>query len=97
MDRCFMLQTPETDHAIDSGEDVFKQIFIVNRTLPSSITSIPLKICFCLENGTIDYNISRYNYSQHIFPGQQVNVSVVIVGQMDGLVPGSVNATTTYT
>ncbi len=95
VDRCFMLQTPETDHAIDSGEDVFKQIFRVDETLPSSITSIPLKICFCLEN-RIDCNISSYNYSQHIFPGQQVNVSVVIVGQMDGLVPGSVNATTTH-
>ncbi len=99
VDHCYMKAVPKS-YPIGKGIEIFNEIFKVNKSIPSSVSSIPLKVCFCLANGNISCTDSLHEnkhltyHSPEIYPGQQVNIPVIIVGQLNGFVPGSVYAST---
>ena len=70
----------------------FESIFKVQNTddNPSAISSDPYKVCLCDENKPL---CSDQNYL-HIYkyPGALFQVQAVVVGQMDGIIPGVVLA-----
>ena len=59
----------------------------------SYITSNPLRVCFCTNDSSkMVKNCSEFVRHYTIYPGGMLSVSLVVVGQMNGAVPGIVIA-----
>ena len=58
----------------------------------SKISSNPIKVCACNTSGLPDCKINTHVYGSVVYPGSIVSLSVVVVGQRDGTVPGIVVA-----
>ena len=74
----------------NSSGDVFDLLFHIedgNKT--SSISSDPFRICLC-ENNHPD--CSKSNSTLLVYPGEAFQVSVVAVGQRNGIVPAAVRS-----
>ena len=70
----------------------FESIFKVLNTDddPSAISSNPYKVCLCSDNKPL---CSDQNYLHiYTYPGALFQVQAVVVGQMDGIIPGVVLA-----
>ena len=67
--------------------DLFSMTFDYSaQTGPSVISSEPTDVCFCDDNNTI--NCSQTQLTMTAYPGEEINISVVTVGQRDGVAPG---------
>ena len=72
---------------INTYYNYFKMTFNYSaQTGPSVISSEPTDVCFCDDNNTI--NCSQTQLKMTVYPGQEINISVVTVGQRDGIAPG---------
>ena len=72
---------------------VFYSIFKVSENGPkdySAVSSDPVKVCFCSPFNYPNCSLRHYSHGKEIYPGQTINISVVVVGQLDGTVPGTV-------
>ena len=67
----------------------FPSLFDIRQEGLSVISSQPYKTCLC-ENDTP--NCSRTELTKSLYPGDTIAVSAVVVGQMNGTVPGVVHA-----
>ena len=67
----------------------FSSLFDIRQEGPSVISSQPYGACLC-ENDMPNCNITEL--TKHIYPGDTFEVSAVVVGQMNGTVPGVVRA-----
>ena len=69
----------------------FTQLFHIPRNISdlSPIASSPRTVCFCTENHTINCSAETMLYRLAVYPGENITVNVVIVGQLDGTIPGS--------
>ena len=56
------------------------------QTGPSVISSEPTDVCFCYDNNTI--NCSQTQLTMTAYPGEEINIYVVTVGQLNGVAPG---------
>ena len=70
---------------------VFFNVFNVTPNDPSSISSNPLRVCFCYPNST-EKNCHLTHLEHSIYPGGVFTVALVVVGQRNGTVPGVVVA-----
>ena len=69
------------------GSECFNVTFDYSaQTGPSVISSEPTDVCFCNDNNTI--NCSQTQLTMAAYPGEEINISVVTVGQLNGVVPG---------
>ena len=68
--------------------EVFNTLFDISPLNNHSISSNPIKVCFCKES-VPDCSVT-HNNSGSIYPGGTLSLSLVIVGQKDGIVPGIV-------
>ena len=77
-----------------TNSDIFYQIFNVSKNIGkvfSAVSSDPDKICSCSMKPAFQYNCTTsFNYKIPVYPGQKIFIPVVIVGQLNGTVPGSV-------
>ena len=98
IDYCYMIDDPK--HKANHSSDLFTKLFnIVSNTInPLSVTSSPLAVCLCDENGklfcdmhSLPQNISKLT-NLTVYRGEKFHVKVAIVGQQNGLVPGTVHA-----
>ena len=70
---------------------IFNQVFdYTSQHGLSVIASHPLVVCFCNSRGFPECEVQTIE--RDIFPGESFNVSTVVGGQRDGVVPGSVVA-----
>ena len=76
---CLIFNTPIINY-FDATFDYSSQ------TGPSVISSEPTDVCFCDDNNTI--NCSQTQLTMTAYPGEEINISVVTVGQLNGVVPG---------
>ena len=85
LDYCFILSVSR------SNENFKNQLHIPQNGFqnPSSISSNPQQVCF--QNSSHEYNCSKENHTL-IYPGQTVECSVRVAGQVYGSVPGTVTA-----
>ena len=92
IEHCYMIDSPK--HKANRSTDIYDAVFNVpkNEDLPSSVTSSPHHICFCLKNNTPNCSVTSYKYHQPIFPGESISVYAVLVGQYNGAVPGTIQA-----
>ena len=73
--------------------DAFYRIFEVKKNVDghySTVSSDPIKVCVCDSRKHYNCSKTEYVYPTKVYPGQEINVFVVLVGQLDGTVPGSV-------
>ena len=69
------------------GSECFNKTFDYStQTGPSVISSEPTDVCFCDENNTI--NCSQTQLTMTAYHGEEFNISVVTVGQENGVAPG---------
>ena len=80
--------------AYSSGE-VFDKIVHIeddNTTSRQCISSVPFHICPCNCNNSDSYSASNYT----VYPGETFQVSVLAVGQRNGIVPSTVRSIIQY-
>ncbi len=79
----------------------FRSIFKLNgRDGPdgpdlSSITSDPQMGCFCSNNLGVNCTQKAITYPWRVYPGEYISIFIVVVGQLNGTVPGSLKVNTT--
>ena len=86
VDLCFMTDSPERNQAPLTSLKVYETVFNISNGL-SSVTSEPRHICFC-KHGVM--SCDRNNRAIAAYPGQEFVIKAVIVGQLNGSVPGVV-------
>ena len=94
IDRCFMyapLAWKKYWRFMTNVKAFFDKLFHISPNNSLSVTSNPSGVCFCNGNHTLDCNKKKYELVK--FPGETFQVSMVIVGQLNGIVPGKVLAT----
>ena len=83
---CYLFGIKETN-----STRFFFNIFNITPNDPSSISSNPLRVCFCHPNSQ-EKNCSLTQLEYNIYPGGILTVRLVVVGQRNGTVPGVVVA-----
>ena len=83
--------TVEDCHIPGVDHDIFFDLFHFNYSEndTSYIASDPLEICFC-ENERPECSIITHEANESIYSGESYNISLVVVGQYNGTVPGEV-------
>ena len=83
IDTCYLLFTNHLSYGIY----IFNKTFdYSSQTGPSVISSEPTDVCFCDDNNTV--NCSQTQLTMTAYPGGEINISVVTVGQFNGVSPG---------
>ena len=93
VDYCYMIENSAHDAPANKSLAVFYEIFNIHPNgsgLPY-ITSPPDHVCICINNSA-NCDISDYNYPISVYPGQMFNIEIILVGQLNGSVPGLVDA-----
>jgi len=91
VEHCYVFGVRGTDY---SSQDVFHGIFnvpIITAQDLSPVSSIPTKVCFCNASKLPDCVTTHKEFN--VYPGEKVSVSVVAVGEGEGVVPAVVVAT----
>ena len=70
--------------------NIFRVIFNVSKSSSSWIASPPQRVCLC-HNSTVDCDTHTLTNNER-FPGETFQIEAVLVGQLNGLVPGDVQA-----
>ena len=81
-------------YAKDNKTHVFDDLFEIKSATEndtSKVSSSPFNVCFC-TNKTPDCNKTAMFFDKHVYPGGLLSISVVVVGQRSGTVPGLVLA-----
>ena len=82
IDKCLLFRTNLT-----AGSESFNKTFDYSaQTGPSVISSEPTDVCFCDDNNTI--NCSQTQLTMTAYAGEEIDISVVTVGQRNGVAPG---------
>ena len=72
------------------GEEMFNSVFEVQNNSPSSISSVPYRVCFCQQNSPKSYCLN--SMEKTVFPGQEFTVSAATVGNHRGISPAAVQS-----
>ena len=80
--KCILFSSDQT-----YGSECFDKTFDYStQTGPSVISSEPTDVCFCDDNNTINCSLTQLMMTA--YPGEEINISVVTVGQQNGTAPG---------
>ena len=93
IDYCYMIDDPK--YKAKRSTEIFKMLFNVpnNTVNPWSIASSPLTVCLCNKDEILCGQKLPHNLTyRHVFRGERFKVNAVLVGQQNGLVPGTVHA-----
>ena len=89
--KCLLFRSNKT-----YGSEHFNETFDYStQTGPSVISSEPTDVCFCDDNNTI--NCSQTQLTMKAYPGEEINISVVTVGQLNGVAPAILQIHNTFT
>ena len=77
-----------------SGPQIFTDIFHITHSTTdlSYISSNPTDLCFCDGDNMMTPNCNITTFNATVFPGKTFNLSVLVVGQKNGAVPGDILA-----
>ena len=97
IDFCYIMDSPFHNVSLHEGDSVeaYHLFFTVQPNKPYSVTSPQRHICLCYgnDNETMERNCSNNHFPRNsVYPGELFNPSVAVVGQLDGIVPGTVYA-----
>ena len=91
IDNCLLLTETNVWSIVSNSSELFDTVAIFNDTknTNSVISSKPARACFCYNNIT-DCHLDRVN--EIAYPGQNITIPVVTVGQRYGHSPGTLKA-----
>ena len=97
IDFCYMIESSTNKEHINDIQ-VYTAIFhdikpniSIDDNMMSSVTSMPRRVCLYQKNNTVNCNSTKLQLQKnHFYPGEKFKIPVVIVGQLNGLVPGTV-------
>ena len=94
IDYCYIIDSPE--HKPFSSTKMYNLLFTVpnNDKYLSSIASPPRRVCLC--HNKKPNCTSMPCHSLQVFPGETFSLEVVLVGQYNGTVPGTVQASLSH-
>ena len=98
IDYCYLMNSPYHNVSQHIGDSVeaFQQLFHYYPNNSLSVTSPQRRVCLCHEandNETMPYDCSaNQSIPGSFYPGEPFNFSAVVVGQLNGIVPGTVYA-----
>ena len=76
-----------------TGLATFKQIFHYNKSDPSVVSSDPVGVCFCsVGTNSLKPDCQNKRFQVTVYPGELFHLPVVLVGQVDGTVPGVIHS-----
>ena len=81
-----------SDLSFNVSHNIFYKIFHVQHNSYghfSTVTSDPIRVCICDEYDTYNCTVRKHKNRTAVYPGQTIYVRVVLVGQLDGTVPGT--------
>lgn len=86
---CYLLDSPYHNITANKSKPVFNKIFTIesNNSL-SNVSSPPQKVCYCNKTPRCDVQLEPIS----VYPGQSFSLSVAVVGQLNGIVPGTIVA-----
>lgn len=84
VDYCYMIDSPDKNQAPNTSLEVYREVFNVSN---HTVASPPRRICFC-KNKAMHCEKNNTNVSS--YPGERFTVEAVLVGQLNGPVPGVV-------
>ena len=96
IDFCYFINSPYHNISVHEGESeaVYKKFFSIKPDEIYSVTSPQRQVCLCNKNinGSITLKCpnERTDKSVEVYPGEPFNISVAVVGQLQGIVPGTV-------
>ena len=90
VDFCYFVEV--TDYQYTNSSWVFHLVFNITHSPldMSSVSSAPQGVCFCFNSSKV---CGTKNLELSALPGKTFTVSAIVVGQMNGAVPGDVTAT----
>ena len=91
---CFIVESPKhniNDPPVQNSIEVFKKVFDIdlNAYKTTSIKSHQRRVCLCNDT-TMTRNCSLRSPQHQLYPGGSFNITVAVVGQLNGTVPGTV-------
>ena len=87
---CFLLDSPLHEGQANKSKPVFEKVFKITPELPSSNASPPLRVCTCNLSNETQWCFPPKDIKQ--YPGETFTLPLVVVGQYNGTVPGTVEA-----
>lgn len=94
VDDCYLIESSTHEREANQSLPVFREIFDIHPAAKEGytyVTSPPNKVCICINDIPI-CNQSEYTLPKSIFPGQSFNLTVILVGLLNGSIPGYVDA-----
>ena len=94
IDFCYIMDSPFHNVSLHEGDSVeaYHQFFTVEPNEPYSVTSPQRHVCLCYENETMEYNCLNNHFIESVYPGESFQLPIAVVGQLNGIVPGTVYA-----
>lgn len=91
VDYCYLIDSPYHNQTTNSSLHIYNKIFHTSPHVPSFVSSPERKVCMC-SGSTKDSDCSRYHMIPPVYPGEMFHIQVVLVGQLNGILPGTVIA-----
>ena len=97
IDFCYVMDSPFHNVSLHEGDSVkaYNQFFSILPNEPYSVTSPQRHVCLCYgsDNETMERSCSDTHFTQQsVYPGESFSLPAAVVGQLDGIVPGTVYA-----
>ena len=89
VDYCYLIDSPYHNQTTNSSLPVYRNIFHTSPDTPSMVSSPERQVCRC--NGS-NKDCSRSHVLLPVYPGEKFQIQAVLVGQLNGSLPGTVIA-----
>ena len=89
VDSCIILNSPQIYDKVDSSR-IFDKLFNTDQLDSYSITSTPIRACFCNDDNNTD--CTNKSKTLKVAPGGEIHMNLVLVGQRLSPTPGNLAA-----
>jgi hypothetical protein len=93
VDYCYLIDSPYHNRSTNQSLPVYNEIFHITPNSSSMITSPERQVCICDGSGNYSINCTRTYVLPSVYPGKTFQIVGVLVGQLNGTLPGTVKAT----
>ena len=91
VDYCYLIDPPYHNRTTNSSKEVYDEVFHISPNVSSAVTSPERQVCMCRET-SVDCSLSRNLTMPPVYPGEMFQIQAVLVGQLNGILPGTVLA-----
>ena len=89
VDYCYLIDSPYHNRTTNLSLPVYRNIFHTSPDIPSMVTSPERQVCMCIGSRK---DCSRHHVLPPVHPGERFQIQAVLVGQLNGTLPGTVVA-----